>query len=157
MSQKWKTTLVLIQTFEETDQPTDGEDRRSRARVENVIKMTPGPTGCATSRVDDKSIFQLLLPESTEGIKLEMTNLEGKHVFGDTCREVDLVDIQAYVGPLILAGVYCSNNEATKSLWDADSGRPIFLANTQTRTHKQNHLLTDNPSFVKTCEKTSYC
>lgn len=126
MSQKWKTTLVLIQTFEETDQPTDGEDRRSRARVENVIKMTPGPTGCATSRVDDKSIFQLFLPESTEGIKLEMTNLEGKHVFGDTWREVDLVDLQAYVRRyVILVGVYRSNNEATKSLLDAECGRPI--------------------------------
>lgn len=45
---------------------------------------------------------------------------------GDTWREADLVDLQAYVGRLILAGVYCSNHEATKSLWDAESGGPIF-------------------------------
>ena len=114
--------------FEETDQLTDGEgeapeeqapeetfqsksghllwssspqDRGSRARVENIIKMTPGPTRYATSRVDDiKSSFQLFLPESIEGIILEMTNLEGKRVFGDTWREIDLVDLQAYIGLL---------------------------------------------------------
>ncbi|KAL7849900.1 hypothetical protein SRHO_G00192490 [Serrasalmus rhombeus] len=37
-----------------------------------------------------KSSFQLFLPESIEGIILEMTNLEGKRVFGDTWREIDL-------------------------------------------------------------------
>ena len=86
--------------FEETDQLTDGEgeapeeqapeetfqsksghllwssspqDRGSRARVENIIKMTPGPTRYATSRVDDiKSSFQLFLPESIEGIILDL-------------------------------------------------------------------------------------
>lgn len=77
---------------------------------------------------DIKSSFQLFLPKSIEGIILEMTNLEGKRVFGDTWREIDLVDLQAYIGLLILAGVYRSNNEATKSLWDAESGRPIFRA-----------------------------
>ncbi|KAL6490863.1 hypothetical protein MHYP_G00012080 [Metynnis hypsauchen] len=71
--------------FEETDQSTDGEgeapeeqspeetfqsksghllwssspqDRGSRARVENIIKMTPGPTRYATFH-DIKSSFQL--------------------------------------------------------------------------------------------------
>uniref|UniRef100_A0A3Q3L0N4 Nucleolin n=1 Tax=Mastacembelus armatus TaxID=205130 RepID=A0A3Q3L0N4_9TELE len=150
--------------FEETDQSTDGEgegeapeeqepfqsksghllwssspqDRRSRARVKN-IKITPGPTRYATSRVDDiKSSFQLFLPESIEGIIVEMTNLEGKRVFGDTWRKIDLVDLQAYIGLLILAGVYRSNNEATKSLWDAESGRPIFRA---TMSLQQFHVL----------------
>ncbi len=152
--------------FEETDQSTDGEgeapeeqapeetfqsksghllwssspqDRGSRARVENIIKMMPGPTRYATSRVDDiKSSFQLFLPESIEGIILEMTNLEGKRVFEDTWREIDLVDLQAYMGLLILAGVYRSNNEATKSLWDAESGRPTFWA---TMSLQQFHVL----------------
>ncbi|CAJ1084167.1 piggyBac transposable element-derived protein 4-like [Xyrichtys novacula] len=60
-------------------------DRSGRKRVENIIKMTPGPTRYATSRVDDiKSSFQLFLPESIEGIILDMTNLEGKREFGDT-------------------------------------------------------------------------
>ncbi|KAL6465955.1 hypothetical protein MHYP_G00260880 [Metynnis hypsauchen] len=108
MSRKWKTTQILIQTLrrltsqqmereapeeqapEETFQSKSGhllwssspQDRGNR--VENIIKMMPGPTRYATFRVDDiKSSFQLFLPESIEGIILEMTNLEGKRVFGD--------------------------------------------------------------------------
>ncbi|KAL3983487.1 M-phase phosphoprotein 8 [Sarotherodon galilaeus] len=151
--------------FEDSDQSTDGEGeardeqapeetfqsksghllwssstqgRGSSARVENT-KMTPGPTRYATSRVDDiKSSFQLFLPESIEGIILEMTNLEGKRVFGETWREIDLVDLQAYIGLLILAGVYRSNNEALKSLWDTEFGRPIFRA---TMSLQQFHVL----------------
>ncbi|KAL3967747.1 aryl hydrocarbon receptor [Sarotherodon galilaeus] len=150
--------------FEETDQSTDGEGEapeeqapeetlqsksghllwsssllgkgkspRGRARVKN-IKMTPGPTQYAISRVDDiKSSFQLFLPESIEEIILEMTNLEGKHVFGDTWREIDLVDLQAYIGLLILA-----------ELWDAESGTPIFRA---TMSLEQFHVLSRTIRF----------
>lgn len=63
---------------------SSSQDRGGRARVENIIRMTPGPTRHATSRVDDiKSSFQLFLPESIEGIILDMTNLEGRRVFVD--------------------------------------------------------------------------
>ena len=55
-----------------------------------------------------------------------MKNLEGGRVFVDTWKALDLVDLKAYMGLLILAGVHWSNNEATKSLWDAESGRPII-------------------------------
>lgn len=103
------------------------------------MKMTPGPTRYVTSHVDDiKSSFQLFLPESTEGIILEMTNLEGKRVFGDTWREIDLVDLQ---GLLMLAGVYRSNNEATNSLWDAESGRPIFQATMSLQFHVFSRII----------------
>ncbi|XP_047460931.1 piggyBac transposable element-derived protein 4-like [Mugil cephalus] len=149
--------------FVEADQSTDGEGEapeeqapeetfqsksghllwspspQNRVTVENIIKMRPGPTRYATSRVNDiKSSFQLFLPVSIEGIILQMTNLKGKRVFGDTWKEIDLVDLQAYIGLLILAGVYRSNSEATKSLWDAESGRPIFRA---TMSLQQFHVL----------------
>lgn len=39
------------------------------------------------------------------------------------------VDIfQAYIGLLLLAGVYRSHGEATKGLWDKETGRNIFRA-----------------------------
>ncbi|XP_029687838.1 piggyBac transposable element-derived protein 4-like [Takifugu rubripes] len=41
---------------------------------------------------------------------------------------MDETDLQAYLGLLILAGVYRSRGEAAASLWDAESGRPIFRA-----------------------------
>ena len=41
---------------------------------------------------------------------------------------MDEADLRAYIGLLILAGVYRSRGEAASSLWDAESGRAIFLA-----------------------------
>ena len=71
-------------------------------------------------------------------IILVMTNLEGGRVFADTWKTLDQVDLQAYMGLLILAGVHRSNNEATKSLWDGESGRPIFQS---TMSLQQFHVL----------------
>lgn len=65
-------------------------ERRGRLSAENVIKMTPGPTRYAISRVDDiKSCFELLV--------MNMTDLEGRRVYKDAWEEVDRRDIQAYV------------------------------------------------------------
>ena len=41
---------------------------------------------------------------------------------------MDETDLRAYVGLLILAGVYRSRGEVTASLWDTESGRAIFRA-----------------------------
>ncbi|KAJ3586165.1 hypothetical protein NHX12_012566 [Muraenolepis orangiensis] len=44
------------------------QDRGGRARVENIVRITPGPTRYATSRVDDiKSSSQLFLPFNYTG------------------------------------------------------------------------------------------
>ena len=78
------------------------QERGGRARVENIVRMTPGPTRYATSGVDDiKSSFQLFLPESIVRIILEMTNLEGRRVYVDTWKVLDQEDLTAYMGLLI--------------------------------------------------------
>ena len=41
---------------------------------------------------------------------------------------MDETDLRAYVGLLILAGVYRSRGEAAASWWDAENGRAIFRA-----------------------------
>ena len=69
---------------------------------------------------------------------LAMTNLEGGRVFADTWKALDQVDLKAYMGLLILAGENLSNHEATKSLWDGESGSPIFLS---TMSLQQFHVL----------------
>ena len=70
--------------------------------MENIVRMTPGPTRYATSRVDDiKSSFQLFSPESIVKIILEMTNLEGRRVYVDTWKVLDQEDLTAYMGLLI--------------------------------------------------------
>ncbi|KAL6100943.1 uncharacterized protein ACO6RY_07977 [Pungitius sinensis] len=83
----------------------------------------------ATSRATDiASTFRLFVTPAIEDIVLEMTNLEGRRRYGDDWKGMDRVDLRAYVGLLILAGVYRSRGEAAASLWDAESGRAIFRA-----------------------------
>lgn len=109
--------------------------RQGRFSSENVMKMKPGLTRYAISRIDDiQSCFNLFVTEPIENIVISMTNLEGRRVFKDKWKTVDSTDIQAYMGLLILAGVYRSRNESTDSLWDADTGRAIFRATMSQQT-----------------------
>ncbi|XP_049323545.1 piggyBac transposable element-derived protein 4-like [Astyanax mexicanus] len=102
---------------------------QARAPMENILRMTPGPTRYAVSHAQDiKSTFELFFPRPIQSILLEMTNMEGRRVFGDSWTEMDKTQLDAHMGLLLLAGVYRSCNEATASLWDSESGRPIFRA-----------------------------
>ncbi|XP_047197199.1 piggyBac transposable element-derived protein 4-like [Hippoglossus stenolepis] len=93
------------------------------------IGVPPGPTTHATSRTRDlASTFCLFVTPTVENIILEMTNREGRRKYGDDWKGMDETDLHAYVGLLILAGVYRSRGEAAASLWDAESGRVIFRA-----------------------------
>lgn len=100
-----------------------------RINRSNIIKHTPGPTRYATSRINNiVSAFQLFLDHTLENIILKMTNIEGRRVYSDNWENLDSTTLQAYVGLLLLAGVYKSYGESTKSLWHAETGRPIFRA-----------------------------
>ncbi|XP_008423828.1 piggyBac transposable element-derived protein 4-like [Poecilia reticulata] len=108
---------------------TSPHQSRARLSSSNVIKMTPGPTSFALSRVDDiESAFQLFISPPMEKIILDMTNLEGRRVFQEKWKPLDPSDLHAYIGILVLAGVYRSKGEATASLWNEEYGRPIFRA-----------------------------
>lgn len=103
-----------------------GEDLNSAT---NMVKMVAGPTGLAEEHIHDiLSSFELLIPDSIQKIILDMTNLEGRLVFGDQWKEMDNLHLHAYFGILILAGVYKSRGESTENLWDAETGRAIFGA-----------------------------
>nr|XP_055053772.1 piggyBac transposable element-derived protein 4-like [Misgurnus anguillicaudatus] len=104
------------------------QQSQGRLPASMVMKSIPGPTRFATSRVHNiYSAFELFL-HPIEKIVLDMTNLEGSRVFGEKWKPLDLADLNAYIGLLILSGVYKSNGEATESLWNAECGRPIFRA-----------------------------
>ena len=95
----------------------------------NVIRMQPGPTRMAATRVYDiMSSFELFIPDVIQKIILDCTNLEGRRVFGERWKEMDQTHLYAYFGLLILAGVFRSKGESTESLWDAETGRELFRA-----------------------------
>ncbi|XP_025767401.1 piggyBac transposable element-derived protein 4-like [Oreochromis niloticus] len=77
-----------------------------------------------------------------ERIILDMTNLEGRRVFQEKWKPLDQTDLHAYIGILILAGVYRSKGEATASLWNEENGRPIFRATMSLETFlKISHVI----------------
>ncbi|XP_069017652.1 piggyBac transposable element-derived protein 4-like [Embiotoca jacksoni] len=89
----------------------------------------PGPTAYAASHARDiASTFSLFVTPAIEKIILEMTNLQGFRRYGEGWKAMKETDLRAYIGLLILAGVYRSRGETAASLWDAESGRVIFRA-----------------------------
>ncbi|XP_056267070.1 piggyBac transposable element-derived protein 4-like, partial [Pseudoliparis swirei] len=102
-----------------------------------------GPTAYAKSHARDAaSTFRMFVTPAVERIVLEMTNLEGSRKYGDGWKGMDETDLRAYMGLLILAGVYRSRGEALSSLWDAESGRAVFRATMPLkRFHSWSRLL----------------
>ena len=75
--------------------------------MENIVRMMPGPKQYVISHGDDvKSVFSLFFTRVHGEVILDVANLEGKSVFGDTRRALDKVDDQAYMGLLILLGAH---------------------------------------------------
>ncbi|KAK7156026.1 hypothetical protein R3I94_006179 [Phoxinus phoxinus] len=106
--------------------------------------LRPGPTQYATARiVDPRSAFQLLFTEEMVKLIVDRTNLQGRRSETDWIN-VDATEVEAYLGVLILAGVYKSRNESTRSLWDDHTGRPIFRA---TMPHRNFQKFSSNVRF----------
>jgi len=61
-------------------------------------------------------------------IVIDCTNLEGLRIFGVSWNIIDDVTMKAYIGILILVGVYRCHGESIDNLWDDKVGRPIFRA-----------------------------
>lgn len=90
--------------------------------------ITPGPTLYAIARISSlRSAFDLFLTEEIIQLLCTHTNLHGRRRCEDW-RDVDEVEMRAYIGILILAGVYRSRHEATRSMWEEKTGRAIFRA-----------------------------
>ncbi|XP_039471868.1 piggyBac transposable element-derived protein 4-like [Oreochromis aureus] len=105
--------------------PTDAETFRYIPAATGLI---PGPTRYATSRiVDPISSFALLLTDEIVQHIVSMTNLHGKRKIPGW-RDIDAEEFRAYVGLLVLSGVYRSKHESTISLWSEKWGRSIFRA-----------------------------
>ncbi|XP_059196338.1 piggyBac transposable element-derived protein 4-like [Centropristis striata] len=106
--------------------------------------LIPGPTNYATTRIHDvKSSFDLFFTAEIISIIVQMTNLQGRRSVANWS-DVDATDIQAYIGLLILAGVYRSKGESTRSLWDDHTGRAIFRAS---MSHSKFRLINANIRF----------
>lgn len=90
--------------------------------------VTPGPTHYAVARIrDPASSFALLFTDEIVQHTVAMTNLHGRRAVAGWY-DMDCDELRAYVGLLILAGVYRSRHESSLSLWGDKCRRDIFRA-----------------------------
>ena len=77
--------------------------------AQNVKKMTHSPTRYAVSMMRTWPLtYHLFIPPAIEKVILEMTNLEGFQKYGDSWKSTDEIDLHAFIGLPIIAGVYRS-------------------------------------------------
>nr|XP_061840556.1 piggyBac transposable element-derived protein 4-like [Nerophis lumbriciformis] len=90
--------------------------------------LMSGPTYYALARTcSPESAFFLYFTEDMVHLILSCTNLQGRRAIPGW-KDVSEVDLRAYLGLLILSGVFRSHHESTKSLWGKESGRALFAA-----------------------------
>lgn len=87
---------------------------------------TPGPTLYALARISSpETAFALFVDEEIVAKMVKMTNLQGLRTV-ENWSPLTPQELRAYIGLLILAGMYRSRHEATSSLWGVKTGRPMF-------------------------------
>jgi hypothetical protein len=105
-----------------TEAPVAGQTRQ-----QNVVKGKPGPTGFAKQRVSsDNPVESFYVFFNTDMLDLvvRFTNLEGGRVKPDW-RDIDRNELMAFIGLIILRGLYKAAGESTRELWGVD-GRKDF-------------------------------
>lgn len=68
---------------------------------------------------------------------MEMTNLEGLRQLGKEWSKIDRIELRAYVGLLLFAGVFRSYGEFIGELWDDFTGRTVFRATMSMKRFKE--------------------
>ncbi|XP_066468624.1 piggyBac transposable element-derived protein 4-like isoform X1 [Tiliqua scincoides] len=124
----------------------DGDIMRGRNGKEWYRNPQPlsqriaGSTGprCDSLRGSVREMFELFITEEILHLIVRETNREAERAFRlwnewnpdkvKAWKAVDLAELKAYIGLLLLAGVYHARHETLEELWDASSGRPHFRA-----------------------------
>ncbi|XP_049316958.1 piggyBac transposable element-derived protein 4-like [Bactrocera dorsalis] len=111
---------------------------RGRLGSANLIKLTPGITRYASNRINTfRSAFDLFINKRIKSIVLKQTNMEESSRFGNEWDSMDEIELDAYLGLPIFAGVFKSNYESLDSLWSEVYGRPIFRATMSLKRFKK--------------------
>ncbi|KAL1399592.1 hypothetical protein pipiens_008089 [Culex pipiens pipiens] len=113
-----------------------------RTPKQNIIHGIVGITPYATSRIkDETSAFKLAFVDHTIKEMLLHTNQKGREKQGEEWAEMDLVELEAFIGLMILAAVFKGNKEALEGLWAEEMGRPIFRATMPLKRFRTIHAM----------------
>lgn len=101
---------------------------QGRASSSNILRIRQGITSYATQRIDKdaSSAFKAIFDKDILDTIIYETNREGARIKGDKWKSLTNDELDAYIGLCILRGVYKSNGESVRELWNAERGRKIF-------------------------------
>ncbi|XP_026011711.1 piggyBac transposable element-derived protein 4-like [Astatotilapia calliptera] len=125
--------------YEEEEEEEEEEELELEEEDDDLDPPGRGPTEEAVAAArDEASAFMAYFPPEIEDSVIAMTNLEAgrRRPAIDGWKPMGRVEFRAYLGLLVLAGVYRSRGEACESLWDAESGRSVFRATMPLKTFR---------------------
>lgn len=106
---------------------TRRQDPRGRYSRSNILRETSGPSRRIRDSFDSPAeAFSCFFTSEIMDIILQSTNEEGIRIYADSWHPVDRTELEAYLGLILLAGVYKARSEPVINLWNRESGRPIF-------------------------------
>ncbi len=93
----------------------------------NVMRQQPGVTAWAASRIEDEvTAFEAIFDDNMMKTILVETNREARRSKGDNWFDYEMKDMKAFIGLVILRGVYRAHNESLEELWSAEHRHSIF-------------------------------
>ncbi|KAF7235524.1 PiggyBac transposable element-derived protein 4 [Varanus komodoensis] len=108
-----------------------------RRIARDILREYPGPKRAAKKDTISET-FELLLTEPILCLLIYETNREAERVTREWNQSnptkirhwkyLDVTELKAYIGLLLLAGLYRGHHETLEELWDSVSGRTFFRA-----------------------------
>jgi hypothetical protein len=121
---------------------------KGRYAAVNVLRKKPGITPFATARINENqaSAFNLIFDDCMKETIVYETNREGKRVKGEEWKPLTIVELDVFIGLIILRGAVKSNGESIDELWSPTIGRSIFRERMSLSRFKaiRRHLRFDN-------------
>lgn len=119
----------------------------TRAPQANILRENMQCTRESRNIQTILDMFKLLITRQIVEIIVQETNRKAKFITEEwnvahpenirQWQECDNIEIYAFMGLLLLAGVYRSMNESLQELWSKENGRPIFRATMNIRRFKE--------------------
>ena len=129
----FESTSVFPNLFQSADgtvwssHPFVNEMRPGKTGAANLLREHAGPRKHVVERcVTPVGALSCFFTDEILLIIIHSTNEEGRRVYNENWNEMDYVELIAFLGLLILTGVYRSRSEPVSHLWNTESGRPIF-------------------------------
>lgn len=112
------------------------QSKTKRSKIRDLFH--PNSYSYARAVISLKTSFELFITKMIDHI-LKNGSLQGRRTAGDWS-DADEEELWAFIGLLILAGLYKSQDEVTQSLWAEDTGQSMFCTTMSQKRFQQISL-----------------